>query len=114
VKRINSMVKYELRKALCSKYDGRCAYCRRVIGMSGTVDYYLPEALGGSNARENLRWCCVDCNQEKGAMHPREWEQRIPERDEPKTKAQRRVELLRSIAQAKRPTSRHSEEAETA
>jgi 5-methylcytosine-specific restriction endonuclease McrA len=99
VKRINSIVKHELRKALCNAYGGLCAYCCRQVGMQGTVDRYLPQALGGTNARENLRWCCNECNGEKADMHPGEWEQRIAGRVRPiTTKAQNKAALLASIA----------------
>jgi 5-methylcytosine-specific restriction endonuclease McrA len=99
VKRINSMVKHELRKALCNAFSGLCAYCRRRIGMKGTVDHYMPQALGGTNARENLRWCCTACNCAKADMHPDEWELLVPGRVcAIKTKAQQRIEILASIA----------------
>lgn len=99
MKRINSMVKHELRKALCNAFGGLCAYCKRAIGMKGTVDHYLPQALGGTNARENLRWCCLGCNGEKADMEPAEWEQVIAGRPPATTtKAQTRAALLSSIA----------------
>jgi hypothetical protein len=107
VKRINSMVKYELRKALCNKFNGRCAYCDRPIGMKGTVDHYIPQALGGTNAKSNLRWCCLTCNGLKSDMHPDEWEKRVPALKTEPDKAQRRLEVLSSIAPcAKRPETK--------
>lgn len=98
MKRINSMIKHDLRKSLCNKYDGCCAYCGKQIGMAGTIDHYLPEALGGTNARSNLRWCCTECNGLKADMHPDEWELVKPPRIGGTTKAQRRLELLCRIA----------------
>jgi 5-methylcytosine-specific restriction endonuclease McrA len=107
MKRINSMVKHELRKALCNKFGGLCAYCRRNVGMNGTVDHYLPQALGGTNARENLRWCCLGCNNVKADMHPDEWELLVPARVcTTPTKAQQRAALLASIA----PRNRKNQE----
>jgi 5-methylcytosine-specific restriction endonuclease McrA len=66
--------------------------------MAGTVDHYMPQALGGTNERENLRWCCIECNGEKADMHPDEWEQRIPVRPQSPTKQQQKAALLSSIA----------------
>lgn len=99
---INNMVKFELRKALCNLYRGLCAYCGRHIGMRGTVDHYVPKALGGTNERSNLRWCCFECNRDKADMPPEEWQQRIPQRRAAETKSQRRIALLSSIAQHRR------------
>lgn len=100
MKRINSIVKHELRKSLCNKYGGKCSYCGTPVGMAGTVDHYMPQALGGTNDRENLRWCCIECNRDKADMHPQEWEQRIPvRRPSPPTKQQQKAALLSSIAQ---------------
>ncbi|MDP3139814.1 MAG: HNH endonuclease [Burkholderiaceae bacterium] len=64
--------------SLCNAFDGRCAYCRAYVGMKGTVDHYLPQALGGTNARPNLKWCCQACNNLKGDMTPDEWDQVRP------------------------------------
>ena len=98
MKRINSADKRALRSNLCKRADGRCAYCQRRIGMAGTVDHYLPQALGGTNEKTNLRWSCVGCNNLKADMPPEEWEQRKPPPvdDEP-SKAEIRARMHRLI-----------------
>lgn len=67
---------------------GRCAYC----GDEGplTVDHVFPLARAREARREagvrraaldnpgNRVLVCRPCNQEKGAMHPREWFTRYP------------------------------------
>lgn len=100
MKRINSGARRALRVNLCNRADGRCEYCRRQVGMKGTVDHYLPQALGGTNAQTNLRWACVACNNLKADMTPEEWEQRMPE-PEPAdlSKADVRARLHQLIAQ---------------
>lgn len=70
---INGEQNRAMRRWLRETYNGACAYCRRHIGKRGTVDHYMPRALGGSNHRANLRWCCIACNQAKADMHPDEW-----------------------------------------
>jgi 5-methylcytosine-specific restriction endonuclease McrA len=67
---VASMLNQESRRSLCNRFDGRCAYCNANIGMKGTVDHYIPQALGGTNAKSNLRWCCLTCNGLKSDMHP--------------------------------------------
>jgi 5-methylcytosine-specific restriction endonuclease McrA len=98
VKRINSMVKHELRKALCNKFGGCCAYCGVQIGMKGTVDHYMPQALGGTNEQSNLRWCCLKCNNLKADMHPDAWETKKPPRVDGNSKAVKKIQLLAAIA----------------
>lgn len=78
MKRINSADKRRMREWLNEKFKGLCAYCNVHIGLSGTVDHYLPQDLGGTNAKSNLRWCCMACNQLKGNLHPSVWERVRP------------------------------------
>ncbi len=99
MQRINSLVKHEVRKGLCNKFDGKCAYCRKDIGMRGTVDHYIPQALGGTNAKGNLRWCCTECNGLKGDMPPEQWEQRMPEPIKVRSKSEQRMAAHRIIAE---------------
>lgn len=100
MKRINSHERRLLRENLCNRYGGRCAYCNTPTGLrTGTVDHYLPEALGGTNAGANLRWSCLACNGAKDCMHPDEWEQKRQElRPWVEGRADRRVRLLQRIA----------------
>lgn len=103
MRRINSMKKYDMRVSLCAKFGGRCAYCNRAVGMrNGTIDHYMPQALGGTNAGENLRWCCFSCNQLKGDMHPDEWAQHMPEPVVDDSKARRRINILSDLAKKQR------------
>jgi 5-methylcytosine-specific restriction endonuclease McrA len=88
-----------LRANLCARFGGACAYCRRVVGMRGTVDHWLPQALGGSNEFANLRWCCLACNRAKGAMTPQEWAVAQPLlRPALESRASTRVRLLQAVA----------------
>lgn len=80
--------------------------------MRGTVDHYVPQALGGSNARSNLRWACARCNTLKADMPPEEWEQRIPELPRPaETTYQRKVRLIQRAVQRQRQLANASSEA---
>lgn len=92
---INGEQNRAMRRWLRETYNGACAYCQRQIGKRGTVDHYLPRALGGGNNRHNLRWCCIACNQAKADMHPSEWES-WPHRPAPRqpTRAEVRQHLL--------------------
>lgn len=105
---INSTDKRRVRQALHAEADGRCAYCNRPTSLrSGTVDHYMPQALGGTNARPNLRWSCLGCNGAKADMHPDEWEVRKPEPYvEQPTRYAVRCELLQRIAQRWRTACR--------
>lgn len=106
MKRINSEVRRGLRVDLCNLYGGRCAYCEETIGMRGTIDHYVPEALGGTNRRSNLRWACQSCNQLKADMPPEEWEQRKPlPRPRRVSRAMRKAQLLQLVAQRGRQSA---------
>lgn len=88
-----------IRKNLCDRYGGCCAYCGIYVGMKGTVDHYVPQALGGQNQPHNLRWACLKCNNLKGDMSPKEWEAKKPPRVQHETKYDKRIRLLAGIAQ---------------
>jgi 5-methylcytosine-specific restriction endonuclease McrA len=47
---------------------GICPYCCRTIDR-GSLDHIIPVAKGGTNARDNLIWCCWPCNIKKNAQH---------------------------------------------
>lgn len=113
MKRINSADKRELRRELCLQFDGRCAYCNRHVGMKGTVDHYMPQSLGGTNARANLRWSCARCNNAKDNMHPDEWERcRPPAVPTPSTRYALRCQLLQRIAARSLGQRHHARNAE--
>lgn len=88
-----------IRKNVCDRYGGCCAYCGIYVGMKGTVDHYVPQALGGQHQPHNLRWCCISCNNLKGDMSPKDWEAKKPPRVQHETKHEKRIRLLSGIAQ---------------
>lgn len=93
---MNRQQRYDLRRALHDLFDGRCAYCCEPTPMPvGTIDHYLPKALGGTWHPKNLRWCCFPCNNLKSSMHPDKWEAVKPApKQRPETRHQRRTRLL--------------------
>lgn len=66
--------------------------------MRGTIDHYLPQALGGTNEWDNLRWCCNECNGLKAAMSPQEWATKLKTAARQPTRYERKVALLAGIA----------------
>jgi len=111
MRNINSEDRAALRRELCHQYHGLCFYCTRYVGMRGTIDHYLPQASGGTNARENLRWACTDCNYAKADMLPEEWlpvaeQRRAAFVRSQSSKRQRKIELLQLIAQRQRSLTR--------
>lgn len=107
MKRINSQERREIRQQLCNRAQSRCHYCNtRTRLRDGTVDHYLPEAMGGTNARGNLRWSCLACNHIKDCMHPAEWERvRNTVRPWVETPSDARIRLLQHIARLGRGVS---------
>lgn len=89
---------------ICSRAGGHCEYCNKYVGMRGTLDHYLAQALGGQSDYENLRWACWSCNNRKGQMSPAEWAAVQPTVIVPpkETKAQVRVRLAALIARRQR------------
>jgi 5-methylcytosine-specific restriction endonuclease McrA len=70
-----SAKKRRKRQKLHAQAGGRCVYCGTQAGLEqGTMDHYVPRALGGVSAEANLRWSCRDCNERKGRFAPEEWE----------------------------------------
>lgn len=97
----NSEDKRQLRSDLCIAAGGLCAYCRRPTPMRlGTVDHYVPQKLGGTNERSNLRWCCNECNGLKADMTPEQWAQfpGRPRHDPTPASVRTRRQLLQFIA----------------
>lgn len=109
---INSSDKRDLRRELHQRYDGRCAYCERHLSLRrGTVDHYMPTALGGSNERANLRWCCRPCNEAKADMHPDAWEAvLVTMRKGMRGSYQVKVRLLAAVAQRRLALERVAQE----
>lgn len=99
MKGMNKHAWRSLRRNLCDRYGGCCAYCKVYVGLRGTVDHYVPQSMGGRDDIGNLRWSCHACNQLKGDMSPREWAMfKVPER-RVETKYEKRIRLLSGIAQ---------------
>lgn len=101
---VDSNTNRSLRQQLCDRFSGHCAYCTVRVGLRrGTVDHYVPKALGGTNARRNLRWACRPCNQLKAYMHPDDWAKVIPTLPKPaETAYQRKVRLIQAAIQRQR------------
>lgn len=93
-----SSVSIGVRRTIHTRSDGDCEYCGLHVGLrAGTIDHYLPRALGGTDALRNLRWACITCNGLKADMHPGVWELTKPKKvDQPKTKHEIRCELISS------------------
>ena len=54
---------------------GVCHYCGRVVGPRAlTLDHVVPLIRGGRSVRANMVPACKDCNSEKRAQLPWEWE----------------------------------------
>ena len=99
VKDLPPFARRAIRKNVCDRYGGCCAYCDIYVGMKGPVDHYVPQALGGQHQPHNLRWCCISCNNLKGDMSPKDWEAKKPPRVQHETKHEKRIRLLSGIAQ---------------
>lgn len=57
----------EERDRIAAKSGHKCARCGKPVyfGYGGTVDHYVPIALGGTNDMRNLFLMCKDCNEDK-------------------------------------------------
>lgn len=100
---MNSEQKRIARFSLHAGAGGRCAYCGIGTGLRrGTIDHYMPLALGGTSERENLRWACATCNGLKGSMHPNDWERVRPKNKRGSTKHEKRCEAIASAIQRHR------------
>lgn len=59
------------------RFHERCGYCgvhEDAVGATLTVDHHRPRVHGGSDEPENLVYCCVRCNEHKGAY----WHEQDP------------------------------------
>lgn len=58
-----------LRDTVRVRYSLRCGYCgvhEDEVGALLTVDHFQPRAQGGTDAPDNLVYCCHACNEFKG------------------------------------------------
>jgi hypothetical protein len=59
-----------LRRQVAQDARRRCGYCltaEQIIGRPMNIDHIVPEAKGGSTARDNLWLACRRCNEFKGS-----------------------------------------------
>ena len=61
-----------LRKLVKKRDRAVCRYCG-VLDELGTVDHITPLSNGGTDAIDNLVWCCKGCNSSKGAKSLDAW-----------------------------------------
>ena len=106
VSNFNSHAKRDIRSWIRAKYEGRCCYCQKPAGKAFTIDHYVPLALGGTNARRNLRLACRPCNEAKADMSPMEWRKVMPKPEPVETAYQVKVRLISAAIKAasKTPT----------
>lgn len=66
-KRIRSEMTLKLRYKILKRDNFQCVICgRRPPDIELCVDHIMPVSKGGTNAEENLRTLCTDCNLGKG------------------------------------------------
>ena len=73
--------------AVRMRFNYGCGYCGTHEEESGarlTIDHYRPRSRGGTDATENLVYCCHACNEFKGSYWTEDIENRIlhPLRDD--------------------------------
>lgn len=65
-------------RMLFHSQNGRCWWCgKRIKDKRYHVDHRIPLVRGGTNNPENLCISCPDCNLQKGAKLPQEWNGRL-------------------------------------
>ncbi|MBO5388564.1 MAG: HNH endonuclease [Lachnospiraceae bacterium] len=74
----HSIDRFEIRKSLYDKEDGKCYICGRQMTLSkntekfsnidATIDHIIPLAKGGTNDISNCAACCRQCNKLKSDM----------------------------------------------
>lgn len=65
-------------KTLLKTQQNKCACCSKSL-TKFHVDHIMPLKLGGSNYIWNIQLLTPDCNLSKGALHPDEWLESLPE-----------------------------------
>lgn len=59
-----------LAKKLFQLQKGKCACCKKPLGVGYQLDHIIPIALGGPNTDTNIQLLRALCNRQKGAKHP--------------------------------------------
>ena len=66
------------RKRIYLNDQGRCYLCGDKIDFENmTVDHVIPLSRNGMNTKENMRCCCIQCNQMKNNLMPGEFIEKI-------------------------------------
>lgn len=64
----------KMRRQLLAQWDGRCAYCDRLLKpRTATMDHIVPASQNGALQEMNLVICCWNCNQAKRDRTPEQW-----------------------------------------
>ena len=66
------MISAALRRTVRTLYGFACGYCgvsETEVGAALTVDHFVPQDAGGSDAIENLVYACHACNLHKSASY---------------------------------------------
>ena len=51
------------RKEIFERDEWRCQYCGDMLNEdNASLDHFIPQSMGGSNEKLNLRTCCLSCN----------------------------------------------------
>lgn len=51
------------RKEIFERDEWRCQYCGDSLNENNaTLDHFIPQSIGGSHEKSNLRTCCLSCN----------------------------------------------------
>src|SRR5258708_37690354 len=64
-----AVISQEARNEVRGRFDFRCGYSdvsESDIGARLTIDHFQPRARGGSHEPDNLDYCCLTCNTNKG------------------------------------------------
>ena len=60
-----------LRRAIAAGMHIPCYICNTRLTLDNyTLDHYIPVYAGGLNDGSNIRFCCYNCNMEKGKRIP--------------------------------------------
>ncbi|WP_252180257.1 RNA-guided endonuclease IscB [Endozoicomonas sp. 4G] len=93
----------ELRQYLLYRDGHKCSYCK---GVSNdpilNIEHFISRALGGSNRIGNLYIACRTCNEEKGAIHPKQWLESISKKKNKNKLDAARVRNVTSILKGKK------------